>query len=128
MIIKISLYNKILLLMGVIFSISIVFFIYRGVIDLFLIGYLFSLFVIVTFITFRIDKEIKRSDEYKKPEKELTKIGWMLFSLVLILTFVIPIIFGIYGLEANSTNLLIMMGILCIPSILFHKYGIRPTK
>jgi Ca2+/Na+ antiporter len=125
---KISLYDKILILIGIIFTISIIFFIFRGVIDLLVIGFLFSLFVIVTYVIFRIDKEIKKSDEYKKPEKELTKLGWLLLSLVIILSFVIPILFGVYGIEPNAVNLLIMMGILCIPSILIRKYGIHSTK
>ena len=126
--IKISIYNKILVLIGLIFITTLIFFILRGIVDLIVIGFFISFGAIVTYVIFCIDKEIKKSNEYKKPDKELTKLGWLLLSLVIILSFVFPIFIGLYNIELNVINLLMIMAALCIPGILMHKFGIRSTK
>jgi len=125
--IKISLYEKILFLIGIIFIISIIFFIIRGAADLLVLGFLFLLYI-ATLVIIGLNNKLKKSDEYKKHEKELTKVGLLLIFLLLILTFAIPIIIAVAGIEQYSIVLLVAMGIFCIPAILLVKYGTRSTK
>ena len=124
--IKITLYNKIFFLIGIIFIISIIFLIMRGIADLFALGILF-LFYLSVMVLNGINKKLEKSSGYT-PEKEITKFGKLLAYLLIISPFIIIIIIAFAGIEQYSTALLIAIGMLCIPIILFVKYGFCSTK
>ena len=57
-------------------------------------------------------------------EKKVTKFGWMMIALYLLIMLFYGLLIAFFGIKADTKTILISIGILFIPTILFLKYGI----
>jgi len=60
--------------------------------------------------------------------KKVTKFGWMMIALYWVIGLFYISLGAFFELQADTIYILFLIGLLCIPTILFLLYGSRSTK